>query len=400
MNAETLLPTRPGTSDAMLDAVRRIARDVAAPHATAVDTEARFPIETLSALRNAQLLSAQLPIELGGGALGMRALGQIVSTLAEDCASSAMVLAMHFNQVACLARHGRHDPDIAAFLQRLAREQLLVASMTSEVGTSGDTRRSVCAVQQVEGHFVLEKQATTGSYCEQADAILVTARRSADASPNDQVLVLVERGQRTLDRRSDWDTMGMRGTCSPAFGLKACGPSGQVLTTPFAEIAMLSLVPYSHILWSALWTGIAAGAARKAGNFVRQQARRSPGVVPPSALRLAALMADLEGMRHNWQAAADAFDGAVAQSADTQVFSSLQWALRMNNLKVASSEAAPKIVHAALQVIGVMGYRNDSPFSVSREYRDALSGALMISNDRLNAASASIVLVSKGEVER
>lgn len=384
----------------MLDAARRIARDVAGPHAAAVDADARFPIETLQALRDARLLSAQLPSAFGGASLGMRALGQIVSALAEHCASSAMVLAMHFNQVACLARHGQQDAEIAAFLQRLADGQLLVASMTSEVGTSGETRRSVCAVEQGDGRFVLEKDATTGSYCEQADAILVTARRSHDAAPNDQVLVLVEREQRALERTSAWDTMGMRGTCSPGFRLKAAGPGGQVLSVPFADIAMLSLVPYSHILWSALWTGIAAGAGHKAGNFVRQQARRSPGTLPPAALRLASLTADLQAMRHNWEAAADAFDRAVAQGADAQVCSSLQWALRMNNLKISSSEAAPKIVHAALQVIGVLGYKNDSPFSVSREYRDALSGALMISNDRLNAASASIVLVTKGEVER
>lgn len=385
---------------ALLTEARRIARDVAGPHAASVDAQARFPIETLRALQAARVLSAQLPTELGGAALGMRELGLLVSTLAEHCAASAMVLAMHFNQVACLARHGRQDPEIAAFLQRLAQEQLLVASMTSEVGTSGDTRRSVCAVERGNGRFVLEKDATTGSYCEHADAILVTARRSQDAAPNDQVLVLVERGQYVLEKTSEWNTMGMRGTCSPGFRLKASGPESQLLTAPFADIAMLSLVPYSHILWSALWTGIAAGAGQKAGNFVRQQARRSPGTVPPSALRLASLIAELQAMRHNWEAAADDFDQAVAQGVDTTVFSSLQWALRMNNLKVSSSEAAPQIVHAALQVIGVMGYKNDSPFSVSREYRDALSGALMISNERLNAASASIVLISKGEVAR
>ena len=73
----------------------------------------------------------------------------------------------------------------------------------------------------------------------------------------------------------------------------------------------------------------------------------------------------------------------------------MSWALKMNSQKIAASEAAPRIVHQALQVIGVMGYKNDSPFSVGRLYRDSLSAALMISNERLAAKSASMLLVLK-----
>jgi acyl-CoA dehydrogenase len=54
-------------------------------------------------------------------------------------------------------------------------------------------------------------------------------------------------------------------------------------------------------------------------------------------------------------------------------------------------------VHTALQVIGIMGYKNDSPFSVGRHYRDTLSGALMIGNDRIASKSASLLLVLKDE---
>ena len=390
MTSETSARTRAD----LLDAARRIAQEVAAPHAAAVDSEARFPVETIQALQRARLLSAQLPSALGGAGLGMHELGEIVSALAERCAASAMVLAMHYNQVACLVRHAQEQAAIKTFLQRLVTTQWLVASMTSEVGTAGDMRRSVCAVRREGAHFRIEKEATTGSYCEHADAILVSARRHPDAAPSDQVLVLVLREQRSLIRTSNWDTLGMRGTCSPGFQLSASGPVDQILPE-FGDIAAMSMVPYSHILWSALWTGIASGATQKAAAFVRQQARSAPGTVPPGALRLAAVTTDLQAMRHNWEAAARKFDRAVAQGLDAQVFSTLQWALEMNNLKIASSEAAPQIVHAALQVIGVVGYKNDSPFSVGREYRDALSGALMISNDRLSAASASILLVSK-----
>lgn len=396
MNAPCLFSPPAETFEGLRLEMARIAVEVAAVHAADVDRQARFPFETIEALRAARMMSVQLPAGLGGPELGMSELGVLVSLLAEQCASSAMVLAMHFNQVACLTRHGLGDPLVQGFLMALGEHQYLVASMTSEVGTSGEVRRSICSVHQDAAGFRLEKAASTGSYCEQADAILVTARRNADASPNDQVLVLVKRDQRHLVQTTTWDTLGMRGTCSPGFHLSAAGPAGQVLSAPFGEIAVMSMVPYSHILWSALWTGIATGACDRAASCVRQQARNAPGSVPAGAQRLAALGVQLQAMRRNWESAAHDFDAVEARGYAADELAGRRWALRMNNLKVASSEAAPAIVHGALLVIGIAAYKNDGPLSLGRAYRDSLSGALMISNDRLNAASAAMLLVSRG----
>jgi acyl-CoA dehydrogenase len=73
------------------------------------------------------------------------------------------------------------------------------------------------------------------------------------------------------------------------------------------------------------------------------------------------------------------------------------WALRCNNLKIATSEAMHLAVHKALQIIGIMGYRNGTPFSVGRQYRDSLSAALMVGNERILAKNASMLLVYKDD---
>jgi acyl-CoA dehydrogenase len=265
--------------------------------------------------------------------------------------------------------------------------------MTSEVGTFGDTRSSVCAVERSGGRFTLAKDATTGSYCEHADAILVTARRDAGAAASDQVLVMVQRGDCTLKQTTSWDTLGMRGTCSPGFRLESSGPEEQILPGTFADSSAQTMVPYSHILWASLWWGIAADAVAKAANFVRGQARQSPGAVPPTAARLAEVSLQLQTMKQAWLSAAQAFDEIAA--GDEEQLLGIGWALRLNNLKVACSEAAPQIVHKALQIVGILGYKNDSPFALGRHYRDVLSASLMISNDRINAKSASMLLVFK-----
>ena len=49
-------------------------------------------------------------------------------------------------------------------------------------------------------------------------------------------------------------------------------------------------------------------------------------------------------------------------------------ALRFNNLKIAASEQAPRICQGAMGICGIAGYENDTPYSVGRHLRDAMSG--------------------------
>jgi acyl-CoA dehydrogenase len=380
---------------ALLSSVKRIATDVAAKHAADVDSGSRFPHETLAALREVQALSAPVPRELGGLGCTLRQLADLCSTLAQGCGSSAMVLAMHYIQVGCIVRHGSDSSYLRGYLQELVHAQLLLASMTSEVGTSGETRTSVCAVEHEGDRFRLVKDATTGSYCAQADGILVTCRRAPDAAASDQVLVLVRKGDYTLEQTTSWDTLGMRGTCSPGFKLNSSGLGEQVIPGSFADSAAQTMVPYSHILWASLWWGIAANAVARAAEFVRGAARRTPGTVPPTAIRLAEVSERLQSMRHNWLALAIEFDDMNARPTGLEELKTMGWGLKMNNLKISASEAAPPIVHQALQITGILGYKNDSKFSVGRHYRDVLSAALMISNDRIASKSASMLLVLK-----
>lgn len=382
---------------AMIATVQSIARRIAAVHANDVDTGNRFPGETFDALKAAGVLSAPVPRELGGAGASMRELGAMCSALGQACGSSGLVLAMHFIQVACLTRHGQDSAWFRNYLGQLVAHQHLLGSVTSEVGTGGDTRRSVCAVEVENGRLQLSKAATTVSYALQSDALLITCRRHADAAENDQVMVFALREGLELEQTSDWDPMGMRGTCSPGFKVKASGAAEQVVPVSYADMSASTMVPYSHILWSSVWHGVAAGALARASAFVRGDARRNPGTVPPMATRLAEVSTLLQTMRNNWIALASEFDEIDTAPDATEQLSTIAWALKMNQLKVANSELAPQVVHRALQITGILGYKNDTPFSVGRHYRDALSASLMIANERIASKSASMLLVFKDD---
>lgn len=381
----------------LLSATREVARDVAAVHAQEVDTRARFPVETIAALRRIGALSAPVPREYGGLGCSLAELSTLSATVAAACGASGMVLAMHYIQVACLVRHSDGSANLKDYLARIVDRQLLLASMTSEQGTSGETRTSLCALERDGERFSLDKNATTGSYCAHADAILVTCRRDAHAAGSDQVLVLVDRDDAVLTQTTDWNTLGMRGTCSPGFKLESAGHAWQVLPIPFADISAQTMVPYSHVLWAALWSGIASDAVSRASQAVRGQARQQPGQTPATALPLARVWADLQTMRSHWRAIADEVDLLDLTPNGHLELLGMGWALKLNSLKVSASDAAPRIVHQCLQILGIPGYKNDGALSVGRHYRDVLSASLMISNERINAKSATMLTVLKEE---
>ena len=382
------------SSSSPADAAVRIASQVSAAAAADVDARARFPSETIDALKSERLLAAGVPRELGGLGCSIADLAKMCTALGQHCASSAMVFAMHQIQVACIVRHGLSSAYFREYLKELAAKQILIASVTSEVGVGGDTRTSLCAVEVEGPRFVLNKAATTISYGEAADDLLVTARREKDAPGSDQVLVLLRQGDYKLERTSVWDTLGMRGTCSPGYQLTSTGAVDQVLPGSFADSSAASMVPYSHVLWSACWLGIAKDAAARAGAFVRAEARKKPGVLPPGAVRLARLSSTVEAMTAHVRSASDACEKSMA-GGDASVFSSIGFALQMNELKTATSERVVDVVNQAMLVCGIMGYKNEGPFSLGRHLRDAHSAALMINNDRIYAKSASLLLVHK-----
>lgn len=379
---------------AFLAAVRQIAAEVAAPHADAVDRDARFPAEAIDALRAECALSAYVPEALGGGGVSFEAIAEACFELGRRCGASAMVFAMHQIQVATIVRHLDGSAWFEGYLERVADEQRLIASVTSEVGTGGDMARSIAAVERADdGLGCFEKQAPTVSYGHYADDLLTTLRRSPDAEPGDQVCALTSRGQHTLEPTGTWDPLGMRGTCSPGNVVRAGFPLEQVLGAPFAQVMNESMVPISHILWSQLWLGIATDAFDRARAFVRAAAKRSPGTTPPAAIRLSELMSDLSLLRAEVSSGLATF--AAVPEDDRARLSEMATILRFNNLKIAASEQAPRVCQKAMAVCGIVGFKNDTPFSVGRHLRDTMSACLMVANERIHQTNAGLLLIAK-----
>jgi acyl-CoA dehydrogenase len=382
------------TDQDFLAAVDRIADEVAAPNADDVDRNARFPVESIDALRELGALGAFVPPEYGGHGASLESLAAACFTLGRRCGASAMVFAMHQIQVVTIVQHLEGSPWYEDYLRELSSDQRLIASVTSEVGTGGDMSRSVAGLRPgPEGRASFEKQAPTCSYGEYADDLFVTLRRSEEAEPGDQVLALARKDQTTLEQNGTWDPLGMRGTCSPGFVVRAEIPTEQILAAPFSQVMPISMVPVSHILWSHLWLGIATDAFDRARAFVRAAAKRKPGEPLPAATRLSHLLSELAPLRAEVALALSEYCETLENDRDK--LTTMGSVMRFNNLKLAASEQAPRVCQGALEVCGIMGFKNDTPFSVGRHLRDTMSAVLMVANERIHQTNANLLLIAK-----
>jgi acyl-CoA dehydrogenase len=305
---------------------------IAAAEAAEVDRQARFPQIAIDAARKEKLLGAQIPAAFGGDGASIFDTTDMCYALGRACSSTAMIFAMHQTKVACLVI----------------------------------------------------------SYGAQADGIVTIARRTGDAAASDQVLVAFTRDDYTLERSLEWETLGMRGTCSAGFELKARGAAEQIFSESYDRIHAQTMTPVAHLCWSSVWAGIAASTVERAQAFTRKAARGAGGQMPPGAPHFTSAKMALTKLRAMITAMLDTY---ANHEHDERALSSLDFQSSINLLKVEASELAVSTVMHAMRACGLSGYRNDGDFSVGRQLRDILSSPLMINNDRIlsNIATASLM---------
>ena len=362
----------------------------AAADAEDVDRQARFPQAAIDAARAQRLLGIQIPLAFGGDGASMSDVTDMCYTLGRACSSTAMIFAMHQTKVACLVRHGTGSGWHEALMRRVAAEQLLLASSTTEGQNGGNVRSSSAAVERNGTDISLVRNATVISYGAQADGVVTIARRANDAAASDQVLVAFTKDNYTLERSLEWETLGMRGTCSAGFELKATGSAEQIFPEAYDKIHAQTMTPVAHLCWASAWAGIAAASVERAQLFVRKAARGAGGQMPPGAAHFTAAKMTLAKLRAMITSNLDTY---TACEHDERALSSLDFQSQINLLKVEASELAVSTVMSAMRACGLSGYRNDGDFSVGRHLRDVLSAPLMINNDRIltNIATASLM---------
>jgi alkylation response protein AidB-like acyl-CoA dehydrogenase len=97
------------TTSRFLEIVQKLGPRFAS-RAAAADVEGRFVRDNYADLKEARLMSALVPSELGGGGATHGEVCQVLRELAHHCGSTALALSMHTHLVAAAVWRHKHWP--------------------------------------------------------------------------------------------------------------------------------------------------------------------------------------------------------------------------------------------------------------------------------------------------
>ena len=285
------------------------ARCLAADFATRAaqhDREASDPLENYAALRDAGFYGLNVPVELGGGGIGLLGWSLAAEELAQGCASTALSFNMHLSVVGPLME----SPLVPrATKERLAKmvvqEAKLIGGNFSEPTTSGlvGTPVPLTRARRVDGGYRITGRKAFASMIAAADYVMVMAYPDEATSATAAMLFLVppDAAGRHVDKV--WDALGMRATRSDSMTLDECWVSDDALLVRSDDI-----VPFrrdgANWFWAsytAVYLGIAVAAYRAIVETVK--ARTPPGFTqslayhPDVRRQVAEMSVDLEAAR-------------------------------------------------------------------------------------------------------
>jgi acyl-CoA dehydrogenase len=380
----------------------REASAVAAAHAAATDRSAAFPEAGIQALRDNGLMGLLAPKENGGFDASHAVAVEVAQILSASCLSTAMLWAMHCQQVAVVADYAS-EPLRGDLLNRVAAGKMLIASVTTEPAKGGHLLSAQAALVAADGgghSFERESPVVTGGL--QSDGFLLTMRRNPEATPNDIVLVYADKAELALKKIGGWDTLGMRGTSSLALDISGRVPGGRLIDPEggFDRVAATTMVPSGHLMWSACWLGAAKGAYRQLMHIFRTPELRQgyPLKSDLFAERIARIRLEIDMVEAFLTRVTSEFDALrLAHGTDLEAFKDYGFDLRVNEVKIATSEHVFRVVDAIMQLAGLRhGYRVRPDNALERVFRDLRSASLMFSNDRLLVSNGKLALLGAG----
>jgi alkylation response protein AidB-like acyl-CoA dehydrogenase len=315
------------------------------------DQSDTFVAENYAALASRRLMSAAVPVELGGDGLELTELSRLIRAISRACGSTGLAYSMHTHVTALLAWRWRHQKaPVDAVLARIAKEQIVIISSGGSdwIESSGTARK-------VDGGFAID--ATKGfASGVPAGALLNTSAVYDDPQGGATVLhFMVPLSAKEVTIEPSWRAMGMRATGSHLVHIKGfVVPEGAVSLRrprgrwhPLFDMIMMVALP---LIYSAYF-----GVAEAARDAALACARRRPATP---------LLVDLVGALETEMAGARmALDDMIAGHEPNRETSNRVFLARANLVRCVLA-----VADKALEIANGAGYLRTSP--IERHFRE------------------------------
>lgn len=353
-----------GNSTTMYSDLESVILTVVEPAAADVDRTAAFPRAAISALGEAGLLGLLSAPDVGGQGASLADAAVVVRRLAGSCASTAMVVCMHYCATAVIERHGPDDVRRA-----IASGRHLSTLAFSETGSRSHFWAPLGTARIEETEVVLNASKSWVTSAGEADSYVWTSRPATSAEG--ATLWLVPSTAPGLKVGAPFDGLGLRGNASsPVMATDARVPVAARLGEDGAglDIALGVVLPVFQILNASCSLGLMDVAIAKS---VAHATTARFEHLDQTLADQPVTRHQIAEMRNLADSASTLVDDAIAALAGARPDAPL----RMLQAKAVAGESALAVLDTAMRVGGGAAFRKD--IAIERHFRDARASAVM-----------------------
>jgi alkylation response protein AidB-like acyl-CoA dehydrogenase len=343
-----------------------IISEVIEPNAFSIDRQGIFPRAGIEALGKGGYLGLLSAKEVGGAGQGLREASGVVEQVGMACASTGMVLCMHYCGSTIIEKYGPRP-----VREAIAAGQHVTTLALSEVGSRSHFWAPVSTATDLVGQDAVQLDAdkSWATSAGQADSYVWSSKPlSAEGL---STLWLVPSNDPGLSYPGQFDGLGLRGNCSSPIQARGVivprsamlGPDGGGL-----DIMTNMVLPCFQVLGASCYLGLMEAVTRKAAAHVARTRLAHAG---QSLADLPTIRAYLARMRVK----TDMVRGLLRDTLDALEEEREEAQMRVLEVKAAAGEMATEVTELAMRVCGGAAFRKEA--GIERHFRDARAVTVM-----------------------
>ncbi|MBL4784461.1 MAG: isovaleryl-CoA dehydrogenase [Cohaesibacteraceae bacterium] len=349
------------TADMIRDSVRDFANNEIAPRAAEIDATDQFPMDLWRKFGDMGLLGVTVSEEFGGSGFGY--IEHVIAMEEISRASASVGLSYGAHSNLCVNQISRNGNDVQKrkYLPKLISGEHVGALAMSEPGAGSDVVSMQLKAIKKGDHYVLNGNKMWITNGPDADTLVVYAKTDVDAGSKGITAFLVEKEMKGFSVAQKLDKLGMRGSHTCELVFNDCEvPEENILGSLNKGVAVLmSGLDYERAVLSGGPLGIMQACMDVVLPYVheRHQFGQPIGTFQLMQGKLADMYVTMNACK--------SYVYQVAQACDRQATTREDSAGSI----LYSAEKATWMALEAIQVLGGMGYVNESP--TGRLLRDA-----------------------------
>jgi len=347
-----------------MDALEKVAVEVIRPAATEIDQSGAFPRAAMNALSKSGLLGLLSAKEVGGMGEGLRAAAMVIERVAQECGSTAMVLAMHYAGTAVIEAHGP-----LPVRQAIAEGKHITTLAFSERGSRSHFWAPVSTAAPHNGTVHLDAAKSMVTSAGEADSYVWSSRPLAAEGAS--TIWLVPANLAGIAVAGAFNGLGLRGNASSPINAKEAALERTAMLGPDGggfDIMMSIVLPYFQIMNAAFSIGTMEATTRKAAEHVS-------GI---KLEHLGSALSDLPTIRAyiaRMRVKTDLVHALLLDTLDAAENGREDAMLRILEIKAAAGETSTEVTDLAMRVCGGAAFRKD--LGIERYFRDARAATVM-----------------------